>query len=137
MRHALICLIAATGLLTACSPAHNTALAMHLPYSPLTALVVADGVSIMATSKTVEDHVVGWVSGDDCSLIRLSHGGDYCVSKEQPPKVLLTSYCYRTLARTTCYDHKIEADDGSYVGYRQDLVLAAPLTQAQMATYAH
>ncbi|HMA50684.1 MAG TPA: hypothetical protein VKP60_13080 [Magnetospirillaceae bacterium] len=121
MRHTLICLVAASGLLSACTT-HGTAEALRLPYAPLTALVLADGVSIMATSKTVEDHVVGWVSDQDCSVIRASHGGDYCVSKAQPPKMLLTSYCYRTLAKTTCYDHKIESDEGSYTGARQDLI---------------
>ena len=118
----LICLIAATGFLSACSPAHNTAIAMHLPYSPITALVVADGISVINTGKTVEDHVIGLVTDQDCSLIRASHGGDYCVSKDQPPKVLLTSYCYKTLAKTTCYDQKIASDEGSYMGARQDLV---------------
>ena len=121
MRHAVICLLAATGLLSGCTT-HHTAEALRLPYAPLTALVLADGVGIMATGKTVEDHVVGWVTGQDCSVIRAAHGGDYCVSKEQPPKVLLTSYCYKTLAKTNCYDHKIESDEGTYAGYRQELV---------------
>ena len=121
MRNTVICLVAASGLLSACTT-HHTAEALSLPYAPIAALVLADGVSIMATSKTVEDHVVGWVSGQDCSVIRASHGGDYCVSKEQPPKMLLTSYCYRTLAKTTCYDHKIASDEGTYTGARQDLI---------------
>jgi hypothetical protein len=123
MRHAVICLLAGAGLLSGCAT-HDTAEALRLPYAPLTALVVADGVGIMATGKTVEDHVVGWISGKDCSVIRAAHGGDYCVSKEQPPKVLVTSYCYKTLAKTTCYDHKIDSDADTYTGYRQDLVAA-------------
>jgi len=118
----LICLVASTGLLSACSPAHNTALAMHLPYSPITALVVADGISVINTGKTVEDHVIGLVTDQDCSLIRASHGGDYCVSKEKPPMVQVVSYCYKTLAKTTCYDRKVESDLSTYAGARVDLV---------------
>ena len=122
MRHSVICLIAAAGLLAACSPAHNTAVAMHLPYSPLTALVIADGIGIMATGKTVEDHVVGWIAGKDCSVVRAAHGEDYCVSKDPPPKVAVVAYCYHTLAKTTCYDRKVESDIGTYAGSRIDMV---------------
>src|ERR1700761_8895493 len=111
MRHALICLVASCGLLSACAT-HDTAEALRLPYLPLTALVAADGVSFMTTQKTVEDHVSGWVTDQDCSLLRASHGEDYCISKAQPPKMLVTSYCYRTLAKTTCYDRKLASDEG-------------------------
>jgi hypothetical protein len=121
MRKNLICLVAASGLLSACTT-HDTAEALRLPYLPLTALVAADGVSFMTTQKTVEDHVIGWATNQDCSLLRASHGEDYCISKEKPPKVLLTSYCYKTLGKTSCYDHKIASDEGTYVGARQDLV---------------
>jgi hypothetical protein len=113
----LICLIAATGLLTSCSPAHNTAIAMHLPYSPFTALLIADGISVINTGKTVEDHVIGWVSGQDCSVIRASHGEDYCISKAPPPTIAVVSYCYHTLAKTSCYDRKQENDASSYTGH--------------------
>jgi len=126
-RTSLICLVAAGFLLAACSPSHNTAVAMHLPYSPLTALVVADGISVINTGKTVEDHVIGWVSGQDCSVIRASHGEDYCVSKEPPPKVMVVAYCYRTLARTTCYDRKRDEDESQYSGLRVDMVPVASL----------
>ncbi len=122
MRHPVICLIAAAGLLTGCSPAHNTAVLAHMPYLPLTALVIADGVGIMASGKTMEDHVVGWIAGKDCSLIRASHGEDYCISKDPPPKVAVVAYCYHTLAKTTCYDRKIPSDAGTYGGSRLDMV---------------
>ena len=121
MRHALICLVAAAGLLSGCTT-HDTAEALRLPYAPLTALVLADGVSIMATQKSVEDHVIGWISGQDCSVIRAAHGEDYCVSKKPQATVMRISYCYRTLAKTSCYDHKIASDEGTYVGARQDLI---------------
>ncbi len=123
-RNPLICLIAVLGLLSGCSPAHNTAVAMHLPYSPFTALLIADGVSIIGTGKTVEDHVIGWVSGQDCSLIRASHGKDYCISKTPPPMVAVVSYCYHTLARTTCYDSKQDNDASTYTGHYKTMVPA-------------
>ncbi len=121
MRPHMICLIAVAGMLSGCTT-HDTAEALRLPYLPLTALAAGDAVSFLTTQKTVEDHVIGWVSGQDCSLLRASHGEDYCISKEKPPTVLLTSYCYKTLGKTTCYDRKVESDQATYVGARQDLV---------------
>lgn len=126
-RNSLTCLIAATGLLSACSPAKNTAIAMHLPYSPFTALVVADGISVINTGKTVEDHVIGWISGQDCSVRRAMHGEDYCVGKEPPPAVKLVSYCYKTLAKTSCYDHRQDVDATTYTGLRVDMIPVASL----------
>ncbi len=126
MRHALICLVAASGLLSACTT-HDTAEALRLPYLPLTALAAADGVSFLTTQKTVEDHVIGWVTHQECSLLRASHGEDYCVSKDPPPKVAVVSYCYHTLAKTTCYDRKIPSDIGTYSGSRLDMVPVATI----------
>jgi len=124
-RNTLICLVAATGLLSACSAAKQTAVLAHPPYSPIAALVAADAVSVINTGKTVEDHVIGWVSGQDCSLIRASHGGDYCVDNTPPPKMVVAAYCYKTLAKTTCYDRKVEFDESTYVGKRVDMVPVA------------
>ena len=128
MRMAAITLAAASLLISACTT-HGTEEAFHMPYTPITALVLADGVSVMATSKTVEDHVAGWVTGQDCSVIRASHGGDYCVAKDKTPKVALTSYCYHTLGKTNCYDKPLASDAGSFGGTRVDLV---PVTAVNM-----
>ena len=122
MRHAAISLAAASFLLSACTT-HGTKEAFHMPYTPITTLVLADGVSVMATSKTVEDHVVGWVTGQDCSVIRASHGGDYCVAKDRTPRVAVTTYCYKTLGKTTCYDQRLNPDV-NFQGTRVDLVPA-------------
>ncbi len=121
MRLAVACLAAASFLVSACTT-HGTEEALHMPYTPITALVLADGVSVMATSKTVEDHVAGWVTGQDCSVIRASHGGDYCVAKDKTPRVAVASYCYKTLAKTTCYDQKQPSDASTYAGARVDMV---------------
>ncbi|SRR5579859_606741 len=121
MRLAVACLAAASFLVSACTT-HGTEEALHMPYTPITALVLADGVSVMATSKTVEDHVAGWVTGQDCSVIRAAHGGDYCVAKDKTPRVAVVSYCYKNLAKTTCYDRKVDSDVSVYSGARVDMV---------------
>jgi len=122
MRNALICLTASIGLLTACSPAQNTALALHPPISPFTALVLVDGVSVINTHKTVEDHVIGWMTGQDCSLVRASQGDKYCVDNTPPPMEQRNTYCYKTLAATSCYDRRVASDEGRFRGTRIDMV---------------
>lgn len=120
MRHALICCFAATALLTACSPAQNTALALHPPASPFVGLLVADGVSVINTGKTLEDHVIGWATGQDCSLVRASQGEHYCVDNTPVPTVAVAKYCYQTLARVSCYDRRMPSDEARFVGTRID-----------------
>lgn len=122
MRHALVCVLAGVGLLAGCSPAHNTALALHPPISPFTTLVLLDGVSVINTSKTVEDHVISWVTGQDCSLVRASQGYDYCEDNTPPPSEPRTTYCYKSLAKVSCYDRKLASDAGRYYGARVDMV---------------
>jgi hypothetical protein len=122
MRHVLICSLASLALLTACSPANNTAVAMHLPYSPLTGLVVLDGISVINTDKTVEDHVISWATGQDCSLVRASMGEHYCVDETPVPKEPRTTYCYRSIAVVSCYDRQLASDESRYYGARMDLV---------------
>ena len=108
--------------LAGCSPAKNTALAMHPPISPFTVLLVGDVVSVINTQKTIEDHVISLVSGKDCSLVRASMGENYCKDTTPPPTIQRISYCYRTLAKTNCYDHLIESDAAQLIGVRVDLV---------------
>jgi hypothetical protein len=122
MLRGAICMIASVGLLTACSPAQNTALALHPPASPFTALLLVDGVSVINTGKTMEDHVASWVTGEDCSLIRASHGYDYCENTKPPPSVAQTTYCYKSLARVSCFDRKLASDAEVYVGSRVDQI---------------
>jgi len=122
MRRALVCLFAMIGLLTGCSPAQNTAIAMHPPASPFTALLLLDGVSVINTQKTLEDHVVSWVNGQDCSLVRASMGDHYCVDNTPPPTEPRTTYCYKSLARVSCYDQRLASDESRYVGSRVDMV---------------
>ncbi len=69
--------------------------------SGCTGLVLAEGASIVATDKGLEDHLVSLASGKDCSGVRRETGRTYCEEDEANPAPTL--YCYRTLANVTCY----------------------------------
>lgn len=60
------------------------------------------GVSVIGTDKTIEDHAISLASGKNCSTIRREKGLTYC--EEDEPKVKPNIYCYKTLAKVTCYD---------------------------------
>lgn len=61
-----------------------------------------EGGSVMATDKTVADHIVSWTSGKDCSSVRWEQGKTYC--KEDEVRVEPAVFCYRSLGDVTCYD---------------------------------
>ena len=61
-----------------------------------------EGVSVMATEKTVVDHVISISSGKNSSTIRKDLGLTYCEEDEITPQ--MNVYCYRTLGEITCYD---------------------------------
>ena len=122
MLRVAVCMIASVSLLSACSPAKNTALALHPPASPFTALLAVDAVSVINTGKTMEDHVASWITGEDCSLIRASHGYDYCENTKPGPTVTQTAYCYKSLAKVSCFDRRLASDRNVYVGARSDQI---------------
>ena len=122
MHTRLVCLLAVTAMLSACSPSHDTALALHPPASPFTALLVADGISVINSSKTVEDHVASWITGENCSTLRAYHGYDYCTDDTPPPMQAKTTYCYKSLALVSCYDRKLASDEARFYGSRTDMV---------------
>ena len=62
----------------------------------------AEILSIMGTEKTIADHVVSLSSGKNCSTVRRERGLHYC--EEDEPEIKSQVYCYKTLARITCYD---------------------------------
>lgn len=75
-----------------------------------------NGASVVASDKTVPDHIVSLVTGQDCSLVRYSDGGYYCVQRpvENVP-VETRLYCYRSLGGITCYDQPVPGDEGRLV----------------------
>jgi hypothetical protein len=63
----------------------------------------ASVVSLMATKKTITDHVVSFATGEDCSIVAYERGDPYCVD----PNVVPTTpvyHCYRTLGQIDCYE---------------------------------
>ena len=69
------------------------------------AVGAVEGVSVMATDKTVGDHVISLSSGKNCSTLRKDRGLTYCEEDEKTP--LMNVYCYRTLGEITCYDKPV------------------------------
>ncbi len=72
--------------------------------------------TVVATDKTVPDHVVSLATGADCSLVRYSSGGYYCVQPlpaNTPVETRL--YCYTSIANITCYDTKLPGEDARMV----------------------
>lgn len=61
-----------------------------------------NGVFLVATDKTMEDHVISVASGKNCSSVRAGTGRSYCEEDELNPSPSV--YCYRTLGNITCYD---------------------------------
>ena len=61
-----------------------------------------EGGAIIATDKTVSDHIISFASGKDCSTVRIEKGLKYC--KEDEVFIRQNIFCYRTLGRVTCYD---------------------------------
>jgi hypothetical protein len=57
-------------------------------------------VSFVATDKTLTDHAVSLALDRDCSAVRSSRGESYCAAEAY---VMPSEYCYRTLAKVTCY----------------------------------
>jgi hypothetical protein len=65
--------------------------------------LVGDAVSVVATDKTIGDHIVSYVSKKDCSTVRTELGMTYCKEdepKDKSPKI----HCYNELGKVTCYE---------------------------------
>jgi len=65
--------------------------------------LVGDGISVIATDKTIGDHVVSYISKKDCSSVRTELGMTYCkedAQKDTGPKL----HCYKELGKVTCYE---------------------------------
>ena len=88
---------------------------------PVASLAILDALSVINTQKTLDDHVVGWVIGRDCSTVRASRGEPYCEEIPQPvPSVVRTAYCYKSLASVSCFDRPLMSDANRYNGSRSD-----------------
>ena len=89
--------------------------------------LVLDAISVVNTQKTLDDHLMSLITGKDCSTIRASMGDHYCEEKPQPtPSIVRTTYCYKSLAKVSCYDQPLEQDSAQLYGIRTDNV---PVTE--------
>jgi hypothetical protein len=90
---------------------------MHL-YQAGAIFLGADIVSLASTDKTVDDHIIGMATDQDCSTLRASHGGPWCIPN--PPPVAMvdrTEYCYKSLGeRASCFTQPIARDQPSFLG---------------------
>ena len=91
--------------LTGCGPLASTPGSFNLISTQ------AELFSIVGTEKTIADHVVSLGSGKNCSTVRRERGLHYC--EEDTPNVKPDVYCYKTLARVTCYNRPDPFINGS------------------------
>jgi hypothetical protein len=78
--------------------------------------VVSSGasvVSLMATKKTIMDHVVSFALEQDCSTIQFERGEPYCSDPNAPLPVQPVYHCYRSLGEITCYETADPYRDGA------------------------
>ena len=102
---------AALAVLAGCDPLYD--IAVHPATMGFTAVNVA---TVVATDKTVPDHVVSLATGADCSLVRYSTGGYYCVQPMPANTAVETRlYCYTSLGGITCYDTRLPGEDNRLV----------------------
>jgi len=64
--------------------------------------ILAEGASTMMSGKPASDHIVSWMSGKDCSVVRTERGLSYCVEDEV--KITPKVFCYQTLGSVSCYN---------------------------------
>ena len=79
-----------------------------LPAAGIAATV--EGVSLNASGKTVSDHLVSAVTGEDCSVLRYTKNGKYCLTDAEiaaEQARLHRPYegtCYKVRGNVACYD---------------------------------
>jgi len=116
----LFLIAASTLLLSACGEAsavYNDPL-KHL-YQAGAIFLGADVVSLASTNKTIDDHVIGIATDQDCSTLRASHGGPYCIPYPPPVAMIsITEYCYKSLARASCFTQPDPSDEAMFMGSR-------------------
>lgn len=97
----------------------------HHLYQAGAVLLGLDLISLANTGKTLDDHIFGAATDEDCSTVRLSDGGPYCIPYPQPvAMVSQTTYCYKSLASASCYATPQPFNQPTYLGSRVDKVPA-------------
>ena len=79
-----------------------------LPPAAIAATI--EGVSLNQSGKTMSDHVVSAITGDDCSVLRYTKKGKYCLTEAEiaaEEARLHRPYegtCYKVRGNVACYD---------------------------------
>jgi hypothetical protein len=79
-----------------------------LPPAAIAATV--EGVSLNASGKTASDHLVSAITGEDCSVLRYTKNGKYCLTDAEiaaNEARLHRPYegtCYKVRGNVACYD---------------------------------
>ena len=79
-----------------------------LPAAGIAATV--EGVSLNASGKTVSDHLVSAVTGEDCSVLRYTKNGKYCLTEAEIAAAQARLHrpyegtCYKVRGNVACYD---------------------------------
>ncbi len=81
-------------LLTGCSVSQN------LDDAAATEAAV---LSVASLERTPLDAVYSWVTGRDCSIVRVDQGKSYCRPVEPEPEPPV--FCTRTLGSVNCWQH--------------------------------
>ncbi|BAE50144.1 hypothetical protein [Paramagnetospirillum magneticum] len=76
-----------------------------------------EALSLINTHKTMGDHVIGWITGKDCSSPRAERGEGYCRDWPDRPSPPAQVYCYSTLARPTCYSQPYNEGNDRLIGF--------------------
>jgi len=90
-----IVLITGLLLLAGCAPPLGSA--------TLPGVAQFDMATVIASDKTMLDHLVSATSGKNCSSVRIEKGLHYC-EEDESQGVKQNLYCYSSIGRVTCYD---------------------------------
>jgi len=78
---------------------------------PLTAIAAgADGMVLNQTGHSASDHIASWMTGQDCSVLRYTKDGRYCMSEAEvaaEQAKLHRPYfgdCYKVRGSVACYN---------------------------------
>ena len=82
-----------------------------LGFLPAAAIAgTVEGVSLNQTGKTASDHLVSAITGEDCSVLRYTKNGKYCLTDAEiaaEEARLHRPYegtCYKVRGNVACYD---------------------------------
>jgi len=77
---------------------------------PVAIAATIEGVALNQSGKTMSDHLVSAITGDDCSVLRYTKSGKYCLTEAevaQEEARLHRPYagtCYKVRGNVACYD---------------------------------